>query len=146
MKYNQIEADVYIIRLDPGDAIVELVEQFCRDHNIQNATVTGIGSVEGLVLAHYRIDRQKFSERSMDGIFEIASLQGNVSLFEGQPLAHFHVVVSDESMQAFAGHLVRGTCSATAELILQRLSSSFTKRSNPKIGLKIWDFPPSESA
>ena len=143
MKFNQLEANTYLIRLDPRDAIVELVEQFCRDHDIQNAAVTGIGSVENLVLAHYRIDRRKFSERTMEGIFEIASLQGNVGLFEGQPLAHLHVVVSDESMQAFAGHLVRGTCSATAELILQRLSSSFTKRSDPEIGLKIWDFPPS---
>jgi uncharacterized protein len=139
MKFNSAGKDTSILRLDPGDDIVASIQRFCRDQAIVNAEVSGIGSVQDPLLAHYRIDQHKYREQQLKGIFEIASLLGSVAPFDGVQLAHLHVVVSDEQMRAFGGHLVKGAASATAELVVRRLSSSYKKHLNSEVGLRIWD-------
>ena len=140
MKTAQVDPSAYLMRLDPHDDIVATIEALCLDKQIQNAAIWGIGSVQDPTLAHYRIDHKKYSERSFAGIFEIVSLTGNVAVFEDQPSLHLHAVISDESMQAFGGHLVKGVCSATCELLIRDLGTKYEKQLNAEVGLKTWDF------
>jgi predicted DNA-binding protein with PD1-like motif len=130
--------DSYIIRLDPGDDILKSIGAACREHDIQNAEITGIGSVETPTLAHYRKDTQHFTEKTLEGIYEIISLLGNVGLVDGQPTAHCHVTISDAQMQPWAGHLKAGVCSATVELVVRQLDSAYSKAHDDAIGLKLW--------
>jgi uncharacterized protein len=127
-----------IVRLEPGDDILLSLAAICADYDIKNAEVSGIGSVDSPTLAHYRRDTKHFTERTFVGIYEIVSLLGNVALVEGRPVAHCHVTIADEAMTAMAGHLVRGACSATVELIIRPLDGAFTKTLDESIGLKLW--------
>lgn len=138
MQFKPAGTDTYLIRLDPGEDIVNSIQELSRQLSINNAVIWGIGSIEQPTLAHYRLDHKKFSEQRLEGIFEIVSLQGNVGLFEGEPMAHIHLALSDESMQAFGGHLVKGVCSATVELVLRDLGTKYAKTHNADIGLNLW--------
>ena len=140
MKTAKLDDGVYGLTLEPGDDIHGSIEGYCARYDFVNAEVTGIGSVENPTLAHYSMKTRKFTDKSFTGIFEISSLLGNISLVDGKPFAHLHVTISDIDMTAHAGHLVKGTCSATLELILRPFSSRFTKSDNSAVGLKIWDF------
>ncbi len=133
-----IAGDNLIIRLDPGDDILASLEAACQEHRITNAEITGLGSAESPTLAHYRRDTKKFTERRFDGIFEIVSLVGNVALIDGQSKAHCHVTVADAQMTVYGGHLVKGVCSATVELIVRPLPSAYTKQLDEEVGLKVW--------
>jgi predicted DNA-binding protein with PD1-like motif len=133
-----IAADTLIVRLEVGDDILASVAAVCREHHIDNAVVSGIGSVEAVTLAHYRRDTQKFTQRAFEGIYEIVSLLGNVALVGGQPALHCHVTIADAEMTPQAGHLAAGVCSATVELIIRRLDSHFAKQLNEDIGLPLW--------
>ncbi len=137
MKVGHAKSSV-IVRLDPGDDILVSIETVCRDHGVMNAEITGLGSVESPTLAHYRRGTKKFTERAFEGVFEIASLVGNVAVNDGQPAAHCHVVISDAAMTPYAGHLVKGLCSATVELVIQPLESHYEKQLNGEIGLNLW--------
>jgi uncharacterized protein len=139
MKFAKAGHSAYFMRLDPGDDIARCVEQLCANKNILNATITGIGSVVNPVLAHYRIDRQQYREETLEGIYEVTNLSGNVAIADGHPFAHLHVAISDEQMRAFGGHLVSGAVSATAELLLTAFPTAYEKRMNPEIGLRVWD-------
>lgn len=141
MKTAKSGHNTVIIRLEPGDEIIGAIETACAQENWENAVVHGIGSVENPLLAHYRLDHKKFTQKKLSGIYEITGLQGNIAPFKGKPLVHIHVSVSNAEMQAFGGHLVEGYCSATAELIIERLDSNFQKIDNPVIGLKTWELP-----
>lgn len=133
--------EIYLMRLDPGDDILETIQQWSHGQKIVNAHITGIGSVEDPTLAHYRRDHKQFSERKMNGIYEVTSLIGNIGLIDGEePLVHIHVSLADSLMQAFGGHLVKGVCSGTTELVLTPLASEFRKNFDENIGLKVWDF------
>jgi uncharacterized protein len=139
VKLGQAGRDL-IIRLEPGEDILASVGAACRQHDIANAEVTGLGSAEQVTLAHYRRDTQEFTRRSFDGIYEIASLVGNVALIDGQPTLHCHVTIAGPDLAAHAGHLAAGVCSATVELVVRPLDSRYAKRHDDAIGLNLWRF------
>jgi predicted DNA-binding protein with PD1-like motif len=130
MKYARLSENTSALRLDPGDDIHDTLQQFCADQRIDNAQITGIGSIDSPTLAHYSMKTKQFTDQHLDGIYEIAALMGNIALVGGQPFAHLHVTVADETMVARAGHLVKGTSSATLELFLTSYPAH----------LKVWDF------
>lgn len=133
--------EVYIMRLDHGDDYLETLQKWCHGQGIVNATINGIGSIEDPTLAHYRRDTKKFSEKVLPGVYEVPALVGNVGMIDGdEPLVHLHATLSDENMVASGGHLVKGICSATAELVIKPLPTRFRKNHSENVGLKIWDF------
>jgi predicted DNA-binding protein with PD1-like motif len=140
MKFAPLTDHAYILRLEPGDNILDSIQQFCSGHNLNNASVEGIGSVDSPTLAHYTMNTRQFTDKNFKGIFEVDSLLGNVAIVDGQPFAHVHATVSGPDMIAHAGHLVAGTCSATMEIILYGYPSHHWKRQDDTIGLKVWDF------
>lgn len=140
MKTAKLDDEVYGLTLEPGDDIHGSIQSYCADYDFANAEISGIGSVDSPTLAHYSMKTKKFTDNEFDGIFEVSSLIGNVSLVDGRPFAHVHVTISDINMNAHAGHLVKGTCSATLELILRPFPSRHTKSDNDTVGLKTWDF------
>ncbi|OGH13319.1 MAG: hypothetical protein A2687_05005 [Candidatus Levybacteria bacterium RIFCSPHIGHO2_01_FULL_38_26] len=143
MFYSKVSADKYLIRLLKGEEINESVKKFCEKLDVKNAGIVGIGSVENPSLAHYRVDTKKYKEKTFKGIFELTSLVGSVAIFEGKPLVHNHVTISDEDMNVLGGHLVSGVVSATVEIVLTVFDSSHTKSHDEEIGLKLWNLPES---
>lgn len=142
MQYAKLDSKTFLIRLEPGDDIAGYIGRFCLDHDITNASFTGIGSIDSPTLAHYSMHTKKFQEVSFDGVFEITSLIGTVAYGPDERSVHAHVSMSDPNMRAFGGHLVRGKCSALAEVVLTSFDTRYSKRPDDEIGLAVWDFTP----
>ena len=140
MTFGKVDDTKFLLRLEPGDEINTTIQTFCKEQQIANASISGIGSVENPTLAHYRLDTKKFSEKQLTGIFEVTSLLGTVALVEKEPLVHLHITVSDENMHVYAGHLMKGAVSATLEVVLTVLPSAFEKKFSEEIGLKLYEF------
>jgi predicted DNA-binding protein with PD1-like motif len=140
MKHANLDDHTFALRLEPGDDVHDAIQAFCAQSSINNAAIQGIGSVDSPTLAHYSMKTKQFSDHRIDGILEVSSLLGNVALVDGKPFAHIHVTVAGPDMQARAGHLVKGTCSATLELILTSYPSHHWKSDDATVGLKVWDF------
>lgn len=141
MKYSQSSDNTYTIRLEKGEEVNASIKSFCKTKQISNCYFVGVGSVENPTLAHYRVNTKKYSEKNLQGIFEVINITGNVGIFENEPLVHSHISLSDDSMQACGGHLVETAVSATLELFVTVLNSKHTKSFNEEIGLKLWDLP-----
>jgi predicted DNA-binding protein with PD1-like motif len=140
MKFASFNDHTFGLRLELGEDVHDVIQSFCADHSIKNATVQGIGSLQNPTVAHYSIITKNFTDEKLDGIYEVTSLLGNIALVEGQPFAHIHVTVTGRDMLARGGHLVKGECSATLELVLTAYTTDHTKSQNDEIGLKVWDF------
>jgi predicted DNA-binding protein with PD1-like motif len=139
MTFGKLDDKTYLIRLERGDDVHEKIKAFCNEQGIKNALVSALGSIENPTLAHYRMDSKQFHEKKMEGIFELTNLTGNVAIFEDDLIPHFHVTLSDENMQSLGGHLVQGITSATIELTLTAYPTSFEKKFNEEVGLKLWE-------
>jgi predicted DNA-binding protein with PD1-like motif len=141
MTFGKLDDKTYLIRLSRGEDVHEKVKGFCKEQGIQNALVSALGSLENPTLAHYRMDTKKYSEKKLEGIFELTNLTGNVGILDDDLILHFHASIANEDMQAFGGHLVQGTASATLELTLTVYPTTFAKKFSEDVGLKLWELP-----
>lgn len=139
MQFAKLDDTSYLVRLERGEDLIETVTSFCQTNSIKNATATAIGSIENPTLAHYKVDTKQYSEKKLEGVFELTSLLGNIAVFEDKPLLHFHVTIGDESMQAYAGHLIQTKVSATVEMTITVFPTEYEKNVDEEVGLKLWD-------
>lgn len=139
MRFAKVDKHTFLIRLERGERVNESLKTFCQKQKVKNAVVHALGSIENPTLGHYTVDTKTYKEKKFKGIFELTNLTGTVGLFEGEPLVHTHATLVDETMRAFGGHLVEARVSATVELILINLGSSFTKSYSKEIGLRLFD-------
>jgi len=100
---------IHILRIDPGEDVLEVVKQFVQEANLRQAVVLGgYGTLAAYHLhwvTHNRIPTENRFGRGEGGI-EILSMNGLV--VEGEP--HIHVTLSMPD-GAFGGHLEPG-CTA----------------------------------
>lgn len=141
MRFGGLSENAYLLRLEKGEEVLEALSSFCSKHNVLNGVIVALGSVENPILSHYRVDAKKYSEKKLKGIFEVTNLTGTIGLIENKPLVHVHVVLSDENMRSFGGHLVKTLVSATLEVVIWSYPSSFEKKYDDEIGLKLFELP-----
>jgi len=98
---------IQILRVDPGEDVLEAIESFLKEANIQQAVVLGgYGTLAAYHLhwvTHNRIPPQSCFGRGEGGI-ELLSMSGLV--VDGEP--HIHVTLSTPD-GAFGGHLEPGS-------------------------------------
>ena len=143
MDYRKF-GSTYVMRLDPGDEIVEKVLWLAAVEEIKLATVTGLGAVDNVTLGIFSPDTKQYKANMFHADFEIVSLTGTITTQRGRPYAHLHMAVGDLSARCFGGHLNRAVVSATAEIILNVIPGEIDRQPDPRIGLNLMHFWPEE--
>lgn len=138
MKSRQTDRG-YILRLDRGEEILTSVTAFAKAEKIEAAFVTGIGAVKDVTLGIFQRDKKEYSQKAFDGEYELLSLDGNLSMVDGEQFTHLHCVLSGNDYVAFGGHLFGATVAVTGELRVVPLGGRLERRLNPEIGLKLLD-------
>ena len=141
MDYRKFGA-AYVVRLDPGDEIVEKILWLAAVENIRLATITGLGAVDNVTLGIFSPDTKQYKANMFHADFEIVSLTGTITTQRGRPYAHLHMAVSDLAGRCYGGHLIRAVVSATAESVSQTLPGEVDRQPDPKIGLNLMHFWP----
>ena len=134
----------YVMRLDPGEEIVEKVLWLAAVEEIKLATVTGLGAVDNVTLGIFSPDTKQYKANLFHADFEIVSLTGTITTQKNRPYTHLHMAVGDLSARVFGGHLNRAVVSATAELVIQTIPGQVDRQPDPQIGLNLMHFWPEE--
>jgi predicted DNA-binding protein with PD1-like motif len=129
-----------VIRLDEDEEIVESITSICKKENIESALVSGVGAVKKAELAHFDTKKKKYNKKTFEGMFEIASLSGNIAMLDWGPLAHLHIVIADIDLSTFGGHLVKGIADPTCELVILPLETKIKRAKDEKTGLNLQKF------
>ena len=137
MKYKKFE-EYYCIKLERGDKIIESLTEICNKENIKFGFFSGIGAVGEVTLGIYDITAKKYSDKAIEKPLEVLSLSGNVTQVGEEAFVHAHIVLSDEDMRAFGGHLKEGTISVTAEIILKNVNGKIKREKDVETGLNLW--------
>lgn len=135
----------YMGRYEYGEDLIYGLETFCQENAITAAWVNIIGALSKATLSYYEQIGHKYVNKSLNGEFEIVSCSGNISLKEGKPFAHLHIVLSDTQYQCLGGHLIPGSTSVFAgEFVLHVLtgqaseSPELSRCLDEKTGLALW--------
>ena len=135
MQLRRDSEETFLLCLQPGERVRACLEQACLDWSIESGSVSGIGGVREVELGYWRAP--DYQRKALSGNWELLSLLGNISLYEGRPFAHLHASLADEQCQVVGGHFFEATVTATVELFLIR-TARITRRWDPEVGAALW--------
>jgi predicted DNA-binding protein with PD1-like motif len=128
-----------MVRLKHDADLVQSVTELARSKGIEAGSFTAIGALKRARLGYYDQESHEYREMKIDSPHEMASCIGNISLKDGEPFAHIHVVLADEAGNAKAGHLFEGIVFA-AEVHLRQLEGPKLERKHDEVtGLSLWN-------
>lgn len=144
MEYKKL-GDAYYIRFDRGDEIISSIVAICGKESIGSATYSGIGGCSEAQIQTYLPETNEFETRTLAGMLELVSLNGNViSDGEGDLHHHTHAVFSykdGENHRMAAGHIKSITVLYTAEIELRpTVGGTIGRRHDPETGTGFWSF------
>lgn len=118
---------IYAIRLEPGEDVMQSLQAFCEEHHIGNgAILTGVGSLRGCSY----FDPTEVPDKPGYYVYgdpielpcpiELISLNGIICTEEdGKPSLHIHAAFADPEGREFGGHFNTGNLVlSTVELII----------------------------
>jgi predicted DNA-binding protein with PD1-like motif len=128
-----------IVRLKHDADLVQSITELARSKGIEAGSFTAIGALKRARLGYYDQKNREYREIKIDSPCELASCTGNISLKDGEPFAHIHVVLADEMGNAKGGHLLEGIVFA-AEVHLRQLEGPKLERKHDEVtGLSLWN-------
>ncbi len=117
MEYKKAGAR-YIVSVEKGEEIIETLTQFCKEQNIEGASIMGVGATDHFEIAYYDTNDEEYYSKEFKGDHEIAPMMGNVSLKDGEPFVHIHINLAGDDHNAKAGHLNKAVVSAACEVFI----------------------------
>jgi predicted DNA-binding protein with PD1-like motif len=133
MEFSRTEFG-YIARLEPGEEIIASLSNFARVQKIGSAAIHGIGAATELTLGYFDRAKKDYEKKTLVGEYEVLSLMGTISLFDGDPWVHAHVVVSGPELETTGGHLFSGTVTVTLELAVTISQKRIERKKHPETG------------
>jgi predicted DNA-binding protein with PD1-like motif len=130
----------FVGRLPHKKDLITSIEVFCKEASIDMAVFSIIGAVSSVTIGAYDQKQQVYVSHFEKAPFEILTCTGNISLKEGTPVAHAHIVLCDEEGKTTGGHLFSQTTVFAAEFDLQELTGNRLERVYDKsTGLMLWN-------
>ena len=140
MEYKRIDDRHYVVRIDKGEEVLEQLTILCDKENIRAGEIKGIGASNKIEIGLFNILTKEYKTSIKEGMFEITSLLGNISVKDNNTYLHCHINFSDESLNVYGGHLVKCYISATCEIVVTVLNGNVERKFNNEIGLNLFDF------
>jgi len=132
----------FIIKIIPGENLVECITKFAYKENIQYAVIlSAVGSVKNVRLRGIKsgsklpITPARINTHELEGPLELLSLTGNIVPDEAVLLdCHLHILVGKSSGEVVGGHLFDAQVFATCEIVLTELVVEGVGRHHSKSG------------
>ena len=139
MDYRRF-GNTYLVRMDVGEEIIEQLKSLCRSENIRLAQVDAIGAVRQAIIGVYNLEEQAYHREDLEGLMEIASLQGSVTRMNGEVYPHLHVTLAGQDNKVHAGHVIGLIVGATCEMFVRVLDGEVSRERDEEIGINIIRF------
>ncbi len=134
MQYKKVDKD-HFIYIEKNEKVMETITRYCIEKDIKNAKLSGIGAVRETEIGAYDTVAKEYIRKEFSGVLELISFEGNVTLKEGSPFVHAHVVLSDHQMGTLGGHLFETTVAAVGEFFLREFDGEAYRELNTDVGL-----------
>ena len=116
MRYRKLD-DKYIIRLERGEEVHTVLCGWAKENNLKGGFIQGIGALKDVKIGYYNLATKAYQEKTFERGMEVTSLNGNLSILNGERFFHIHVTLGDEDYALYGGHLISGIVSITMELV-----------------------------
>jgi predicted DNA-binding protein with PD1-like motif len=136
--YPSDDGAAAFVSLARGEDLLEALNRAVADLGIRAGTVQVIGGLEAATLGYFDPGAAAY-RTTTTGHVEIAAGLGNVSIRDGEPFMHLHLVVSGPDGTALGGHAMDGCRAYVVEAYLRALGGEPpVRREAEGMTMKVW--------
>ena len=131
---------IFVGRLNHKDDLLAGLTSLVKKHKIFSGYISAIGAVENANLGYYDQKKKAYTGCvALKQKLEICSMNGNISIRDGEAFVHAHIVLADRKGRAYGGHLMPGAIVFAAEyFIFELLGKKLHRVKDPSTGLPLW--------
>jgi len=137
MIHRDLGGGKHLIVLKKGEEIMESLERFSEENNVQSGSFKGIGALNPVEIGYFDTEGKEYEFKEFDDGYELLNLQGNITWKEEGVIIHAHVVLGDEEHNAFGGHLKKGVVSVTCEIFLEEFKEKIERELDEETKLSL---------
>lgn len=128
-----------VCQLPYGSDLLDEMTSIVRREKITLGRIQALGATIRARVAYYDQDTKVYNPLDFPGGMEILNVHGNVSLRDGGPFVHAHILLGDPRGNTVGGHLLQGTKLFACELIIDEYSGPALERAqDARTGLFLW--------
>ncbi len=122
-----------------GADLHEELTKIVRRENIRLGRISALGATTHARVAYYDQNTRTYNPIEFPGGMEILNVHGNVSMRDGEPFVHVHILLGDAVGRIFGGHVLPGTILYACEVFIEELEGQVLEREQEeKTGLHLW--------
>lgn len=126
-------------QLPYGADLLEGLTQIVQRERIRLGRIQAIGATTHAIIAYYDQTVKAYNSMEFPGGMEILNLGGNVSIRDGQPFVHVHVLLGDPQGMVFGGHVMPGTKIWALEVFIEEYEGEdLVRAKDERTGLFLW--------
>ncbi len=129
----------FFVYLEKGESVVNKLTNFCKEQNILNGYISGIGAVNKIELGSYDSNSKVYIKKTFEHDHELINYQGNIMLLDDEPFIHAHITIGNHNMEIFGGHLFSMNVAVVGEFIIHKIDGNSKRTFNDEIGLATWN-------
>jgi predicted DNA-binding protein with PD1-like motif len=127
-------------RLQYNTDLLGELTNVCVHEKINTGIITAIGALQKAKFAYFDQAARIYHTIAIDKPVELLNLSGNVSLMDGKPFIHAHIMVADETGQTSGGHLTVGTPVFACEFFIREVDGPlFERHLDLETSLSLWN-------
>lgn len=131
----------FLMVLRRGDDVFAHLEALTRNEAIPSAMLLGFGFAGRATFGFYDFSAKDFRPKTFENL-ELTNLTGSLAWKEGKPSVHAHGTATDDSFQAYGGHLLalevgRGSI----EILVTVLPTQLERAIEPDVGANVLQLP-----
>lgn len=142
MEYRKFDDKLYV-RLDKDDEVIAALADVCAKENLTAAQIQGIGGCESVTVGVFDGEKKVYNETTVEGLLEMTSLDGNLTIYEDKPYLHLHAAFAyreNNQIQLLAGHLLKAVIGLTGEIVITLANGKLGRKYIEELGIRVWDF------
>lgn len=116
------------VNFSTGDELMSGMTEFAEKNNLKISEVRGLGGISSAVVSAYDPEKGAFKRFNIDQKGELVSLQGEITVQNGKPVFHAHVVFVLVDGTVHGGHLVEAHINPVANLFVNEYDSPKTDK------------------
>ncbi len=127
----------FVLAFDKGDEVQEQLARFASEQKVVAGELRGIGGFSEVTLAYFEKKTMQYEPIPVREQVEVVSIAGNITLADGKPKVHAHVVIGKKDGSTMAGHLLSARVWPTLELFATAYATPVERKTDSETKLPL---------
>jgi len=127
----------FALVFNTGDEVVAGLKAFAEKEHLAASHFTAIGAFKEVSLGYFDWEKKDYLKIPVHEQVEVLSLVGDITINDGKPNVHAHVVLGKRDGSTCGGHLLEAEVRPTLEVILIESPAHLERQFDKEAGLAL---------